>query len=138
MRKLPLATFGAALLTAVGLLALPATTSAASAAVRPSVPACTLTAYYPLSGGNVRGSANISCGTSDNIQVQTCLQQLVTGGWENVVGSCQTSQEVNGTSISATGKSYYPTCGRWYRTWAWGYNDGLTGTALSDTYKGCS
>jgi hypothetical protein len=130
--------FGAALVAAAGLLAIPATTATASAAVRPDISPCTITAYYPTSGGNVRGYASLSCSGGDDIEVEACLQQLVTGGWEDVVGGCQTSSYVYGTYISATGKSYYPTCGRYYRTWAWGYDDGDTGTALSDSYKGCS
>lgn len=139
MKKAWTRILGAALLMAAGLLALPATMTAASAAATSSATSpCVLVAHYPYSGGNVRAYATMSCSGADNIQVQTCLQQLITGGWKNVVGGCQTSQEVHGTQISATGKSYYPTCGRYYRTWAWGYNDGKTGTTLSSSYKGCS
>jgi hypothetical protein len=133
-----LITFGAGLLAVAGLFSLPATMTAASAAT--AVPAnypCTLTAYYPLSNGFVRSYATMSCSGAEYIQVETCLEQLVTGGWQNVVGSCKTSPEAYGTYISATGQSYYPTCGRYYRTWAWGYN-GETGTTLSSAYKGCS
>lgn len=133
-----LITFGAGLLMAAGLLTLPATMTAASAAASAAVPKCTLVAHYPYTNGAVRGYATMSCPSSANIKVQACLQQLVTGGWHNVVGGCQTSQEVYGTYISATGKSYYPTCQRYYRTWAWGYVDGDTGTVLSSSYKGCS
>lgn len=138
MRKSSVATFGAALLTAVGLLTLPATMTAASAATRPDISPCTLTAYYPTSNGDVRGAASLSCSGEDTIQVQACLQQLVTGGWQNVVGGCATSPTEFTTYVSATGKSYPPTCGRWYRTWAWGDNDGETKTVLSDTYQGCT
>jgi hypothetical protein len=136
--KVRIRIFCASLVTAAGLLALPATMATASAVVHPSINPCTLTAHGPGSGGIVRGYATMSCSGADNIEVEACLQQLVTGGWKNVVGGCQTSQEVHGTSISATGKSYYPTCGRYYRTWAWGYNDGKTGTVLSGSLKGCS
>jgi hypothetical protein len=105
--KIRIFTFGAALVAAAGVLGLPATVSSASAAVRPDITPCVLTAYYPSSNGDV-------------------------------VGGCSTSAEIYGSHLSATGKSYYTTCGRYYRTWAWGYNDGDTGTALSSSYKGCS
>lgn len=139
-----LVTLGAGLLMAAGLLlvvptALVAPTTAASAAT------CTLFAGYPYSNGNVSGYAQISCTSAENIQVEACLQQLVTGGWQNVVGSCQTSQYVHGKFISATGRSYYPTCGRWYRSWAWSYINGVSGNTVNSgdsgqggTYKGCS
>ena len=114
-----------------------ATAMAASAATPDD--GCTLGAYYPYSNGVVRGYAQIdNCGASHDIQVQTCLQQLIPGGWRNVRGGCQTSQEVYGTFISATGKSYYPTCGRYYRSWGWADVDGHTVTAVSNSYKGCS
>lgn len=114
-----------------------ATATAASAATPDD--GCTLGAYYPYSYGAVRGYAQIyNCHASHDIQVQTCLQQLIPGGWKNVVGGCQTSQEVYGTFISATGKSYYPTCGRYYRSWGWADVDGHTVTAESNSYKGCS
>lgn len=124
---------GAVLVAAVGFIGSPVTTTAASAATP-----CTLVAHFPDAGGNVRAYATISCSGPNTIQVQTCLQQLVTGGWVNVVGGCQTSQRIFSTHTSATGKTYYATCGRWYRTWAWGYNNGKTGTALSAGYQGCS
>jgi hypothetical protein len=138
VRRSSLAIFSAAVLTGAGLLTLPATMTAASASTRPDISKCVLTAYYPTSNGKVRAAASFSCAGEDTIQVQTCLQQLVTGGWENVVGSCATSPTEFTTFVSATGKSYDATCGRWYRTWAWGYNDGDTGTALSDSYQGCT
>ena len=136
LRRMPsLATLGAGMLVAAGLLALPAT---AALAATPD-DGCTLGAYYPYSNGVVSGYAQIyNCNNPRDIQVQTCLQQLVTGGWQNVVGGCQTSQEVYGTFISATGKSYYPTCGRYYRSWGWADVNGHTVTEVSRSYKGCS
>lgn len=149
MRKLSVATFGAGLLAAAGLLVLPATAPGASAATATSATVsthqavtpdatCTTSAYDPVSGGNVRAYATLSCTAAEDIQVQACLQQLITGGWVDVVGGCQTSQEVYGTSISATGKSYYPTCGRYYRTKAVSTINGSTGSPLyGNGYQGC-
>jgi hypothetical protein len=136
MKKRTFATAGASILIAASLGVVPGTGSAGAATPDNG---CTLGAYYPYSGGIVRGYAQIyNCNGSHNIQVQTCLQQLVTGGWQNVVGSCATSQEVYSTFISATGKSYYPTCGRYYRSWGWAYVDGGTVTEVSNSYQGCS
>lgn len=135
MKRKSLISLVAGLLTIAGFLALPATAALADT----PVDGCHLGAYYPLSNGAVRGYAQIyNCNTSHNLQVETCLQQLVTGGWENVVGGCQTSQQGYGTFISATGKSYYVTCGRWYRSWGWADVDGYTATEYSNSYKGCS
>jgi len=146
MRKLSAAAFGAGLLAAAGLLVLPATMPASAATVpatsvshtvKPSA-TCTTSAYDPVSGGEVRGYATLSCTSSEDIQVQACLQQLITGGWVDVVGGCQTSQEVYGTYTSATGKSYYPTCGRYYRTKAVATVNGSTGSPLyGNGYQGC-
>ena len=146
MRKLSRAIFGVGM--AAALLALPAAMSAASAATAPAASAartsvkpaftCTTTAYDPVSGGEVRGYATLSCSSAENIQVQACLQQLITGGWVDVVGGCQTSQEVHGTYTSATGKSYYPTCGRYYRTKAVSTINGTAGKPLyGGGYQGC-
>ena len=122
-----------------GLLALPATMPAASASVRPGIYPCTLTANYPRESSSVVGaSGSLSCSGEDTIYVTVCLEQLVTGGWQQVVGSCSTSPTVYSTYISTAGKSYVATCGRYYRTRASGYDDGDTGTVVSSGYQGCT
>jgi hypothetical protein len=139
VRKSSLVSYGAALLTAVGLLAAPATMSAASAAVHPRIVPCTLTAYEPsTSSGDVQGYATFSCSANDDLQIEVCLQQLITGGWVDVVGGCYTSPVYDTNYLWAQSKAYPPTCGRYYRTWAEGWNDGVSGSTVSDGYEGCS
>jgi hypothetical protein len=110
VRKSPFTALAATAVMAGGLLALPATMPAASASVRPGIYPCTLTANYPRESSPVVGaSGSLSCSGEDTIYVTVCLEQLVTGGWQQVVGSCSTSPTVYSTYISTAGKSYIAT-----------------------------
>ncbi len=105
---------------------------------------CTLTATKPNSSGS--GIGDIFCPANYTISGRLCLEQLVTGGWENVGGiACQnigptstgnTAADIGG---STGGVSFY-TAGRFYRarTWATVSHAGQTGSnnIVSDACKG--
>jgi hypothetical protein len=83
---------------------------------------CTVTANQP---DYYTGVASINCPAHTTYSLQICLQQLVTGGWQNVGGIACTNDGpfTNGNSsggVGGTGGSVsYFTSGRWYRTQAY-------------------
>ncbi len=135
------------LLTAVLAAAAVFSPSMASAAtVSPdatSINGCTLGAYYPEVnyGNNVRALGEIyNCNGYHYMDLTACLQQLVSGGWQNVVGSCQRLPQGSGmlytNALGAQGPQYTATSGRYYRTDAYGAVDGYYAEEYSRSYQG--
>jgi hypothetical protein len=83
------------------------------------------------------GCAEIDCNHSASVEVQACMQQLVTGGWQTMNWTCRTfgPRDQPIIFVATAGVSYY-TANRYYRTWAWGSVNGATGTTLSSSCKG--
>lgn len=102
---------------------------------------CTLRAWKPNghAGDPMRSWGEIDCPRNESVEVQVCMQQLITGGWQTMEWSCVTHSPPGGvgdlTGVASQPVPYY-TNGRWYRTWAWGYASGATNTTLSNTCKG--
>ena len=107
---------------------------------------CTLTAGDPLyytdlgtpPGNQWIGFSYVLCQSGyDNLEIQTCLQQLVTGGWKTISSTCETGRNNNDDNVSSyTGGLSSLVKGRYYRTWAWGYVNGKTSTTESSGVKG--
>jgi hypothetical protein len=103
---------------------------------------CGLNSCSPGPGG---GSGNtsygtINCGNRENLQIEVCMWQLVTGGWEQMNWTCRTASSPSGDPWSNIGVASnavpYFTNGRWYQTWAWGYANGSQVALWSPTCKG--
>jgi hypothetical protein len=83
-----------------------------------------LLAYSPNYWTAKQSSSTIVNGgyVNDLFQTKVCMQQLVSGGWQTMDFTCVTGYvDIYGDHINTNPISYY-TNGRWYRTWAWGYN----------------
>jgi hypothetical protein len=103
---------------------------------------CTLTADVP---GHTPGfyapraaGGTIKCPSwRNNIQLQVCMQQLVSGGWQTMHWTCTYTGTVSGLGVSAISYnvSYY-TAGRWYRSWAWGDVNGANTAIVSAGCQG--
>lgn len=99
-----------------------------------SVPA---TNYYIGKGfidtcGGLTGDAHMN--------VQTCMWQLVTGGWQQMNWTCDgpASSPQWASLLSASTPRVCLTPGRWYNEWTWGYVNGATGTYFSGSLQGGS
>lgn len=64
------------------------------------------------------------------MSVQTCLQNLVTGGWANVSCFAPSTYKYE-ASVSETFGRVCPVKNRYYREWTWGKVNGQTATYLS-------
>ena len=114
-------------------------TLSAAPASAATISDCTFYATNPITAADdLAAHGEINCSSNHSLQIEVCLQQLITGGWVDVVGSCATSPVTYGTSQAAGGKGYSQTCNRYYRNWAWVKVDGATSTDLSSSYKGCT
>lgn len=84
------------------------------------------------------GFGAVSCKSGyDELEVQVCMQQLLSSGWETMQWSCGTGKDKNSDVVSAyTNRVSYLTKGREYRTWVWGYVNGKTNTTESPGVKG--
>jgi hypothetical protein len=94
-------------------------TSATQQSVTESFLGCSVTATKPMTD---EGTGEIGCPPHVTWQLQACLQQLVTGGWENVggiachgLGPSDTGNSSGGGGTS-TGTVSFFTANRWYRT----------------------
>jgi hypothetical protein len=100
------------------------------------IPGCTLEAHTP----NLLdrdGNADVSCDFDSTFRMETCLQQLVIGGWKTIGFTCTSFSEFGFGGISQTSRQVpFWTRGRWYRTWAWVEVNGSQTTATSGTIKG--
>lgn len=115
------------------------TLSTAGAASAATIGNCTYFASNPITAADdLVTEGQISCTSNHNLQLQVCLEQLITGGWVDVVGSCHTSPVIYGRSQATNGKAYSQTCNRYYRNQAWVTVDGATASTLSSSYKGCT
>jgi hypothetical protein len=97
-----------------------ATTSSVEQDTTASVLGCTVISVSPANG---QGEGSVDCpSNTTSRQLQVCLQQLVTGGWENVGGiACSGVGPISGgggLGSTEPGVSYY-TANRWYRTQTW-------------------
>jgi hypothetical protein len=106
-----------------------------------SVAPCTLNVWVPgpdVSGP--QGMAVANCGWNykggnEQIWVRSCLQQLVTGGWETIAWTCKASwSPAYGTNFVDSGSVPYLTAGRWYRTFG---TMSLNGTTVHAYSLGC-
>jgi hypothetical protein len=87
-------------------------------------------------GPNTRFGSAAFWGDGRYYTLESCLQQLVTGGWETIQWSCS-SVNTSGYAGINTGAVPYWTNGRWYRTAAWVWiNGGASGWIVSDGCQG--
>jgi len=99
------------------------------------VGSCAFAVYSP-SGGGRNGFAQLGCPNNENLQLQVCLQQLVTGGWQTIDWTCSTTHSLSYYVDEYSGKVPYYTNGRWYRTWAWAYANGASRAIVSGGFQG--
>ena len=67
----------------------------------------------------------------DEGQVQSCMEQLLTGGWQLMNWTCQETTNY-GKTFNQIGSNRVPylTNGRWYRSYGWGWiQESAIGTA---------
>jgi hypothetical protein len=100
------------------------------------------TVYAEISQSDRNGFGEISCGAAKNtLEVETCLEQLVTGGWQTIDFTCRDFTNA-GTNdhhylYTASGAVPYWTSGRWYQTQVWvRVNGGGWGYQTSEGLKG--
>jgi hypothetical protein len=96
---------------------------------------CTFAVTSPSPSGR-NGFAVLGCPNNENLQLQVCLQQLVTGGWQTINWTCTTTHSLSYYVDEHSGKVPYYTNGRWYRTWAWGYANGASRPIVSSGFQG--
>jgi hypothetical protein len=101
---------------------------------------CTM--YAEISQQDRNGFGEISCGNSENkLEVETCLEQLITGGWQTINWTCEDFTNA-GTNdhhylYTASGQVPYWTTNRWYQTQVWArVNGGAWGYLTSEGLKG--
>nr|HEX4317795.1 hypothetical protein [Kofleriaceae bacterium] len=105
-----------------------------------SVSGCTM--YASISQGTRNGFGEVSCGNYENtLEVETCVEQLVTGGWQTINWTCFDYSNANtGDHHYVWATSYavpYWTSGRWYQTQVWArVNGGAWGYLTSEGLKG--
>jgi hypothetical protein len=117
-------------------------TASSSAAYSTGIDGCTLAAFTPGTtpgfGAPRAAGGVVSCPSwRSSRQLQVCMQQLVTGGWQTLQWTCSYTNSNQGfadTEISAS-VPYY-TAGRWYRSWAWGDVDGANTAVVSAGCQG--
>ena len=127
-----------ALLTVVIGATVLAFAAAADASTAVGNTGCTIAATKPAGSPQKVGVGTLRCGWAHhNVRMEVCAQQLVTGGWENVPGTCLVSPVSPGGAYNFVTFSGHFTAvpGRYYRTWAWGYVNGPTGISLSNGVK---
>jgi hypothetical protein len=111
-------------------------TSSASASV--PVGGCTLHAYVPTGDSSViSGEGEIdSCSpTYQNLSLNVCLQQLVTGGWQFINSTCHSDAQNGVAYLGLYSYGIRPTANRYYRTHTKGTADGTTADYQSSGAK---
>jgi hypothetical protein len=96
---------------------------------------CTFAVYSPSPSGR-NGFAQLGCAYNENLELEVCLQQLVTGGWQTINWTCATTHSLSYYVDEHSGQVPYYTSGRWYRTWAWAYANGATRAVVSGGFQG--
>jgi hypothetical protein len=98
---------------------------------------CQVYAYTPSASGK-NGQGLIDCGNNDEqIELQVCLQQNISGTWQTIGFTCHTGGPGWGRFMWVTSNSVpFYTPGRGYRTWAWGYANGHAQTVVSNAING--
>jgi hypothetical protein len=98
---------------------------------------CAVAAYTPFNvyGNNYsttywRPHASMDCPLHYESELETCMAQLVTGGWETIntyVGepACGVTGVNTWTDFNLESVNIDLTVGRWYSTWAWCFNFGF-------------
>lgn len=100
---------------------------------------CTIGATKPAAGApHVVATATIRCASEHvNERLESCVQQLV-GSWQTIASTCVTSPPLPGKAAKVYvdfSARVSPVKGRTYRSWAWGYVNGPTATAISRATK---
>jgi acyl dehydratase len=91
----------------------------------------TLTASNPvISGSTITGKATLSGAASTSEQVQACLWYPNNDSWTQVSGSCKTVTQT-AASTSVTTNAVATTPGTEYKTWAWAWQSGTSGSTTS-------
>jgi hypothetical protein len=103
-----------------------------------SVSGCTI--YASITKGDKNGFGEIACPYyADSLEVEACLEQLVTGGWETIDWTCAVySSSSDHTFLWTTTYAVpYWTAGRWYQTQVWArVNGGAWGYTTSTGIQG--
>ncbi len=115
-------------------LAFTATASATNTLAYGSGPCHVGANFYGTGGGGYAGAGYNGCPWTQWMQLQTCIQYLVTGGWQNYF--CWTSTGQYTSYISHSTMTFYPGnwSNRWWREQTWGYASGSTAIVYSDSY----
>lgn len=104
---------------------------------------CVVTAWQPTLYASLRmqGYGSIICSEAvAELQLQECMQNLVTGGWRTTI--CLPSASGHYTKYGTSyidGELIQSGCveGRWYRMWAWKWAwDGSNASSATDTSNG--
>ena len=99
---------------------------------------CTM--YASISQQSRNGFGEISCGSYENkVEVEACLEQLVTGGWQTLNWTCiyYTNPNDHHYAWATTNSVPYWTTNRWYQTQVWArVNGGPWGYMTSEGLKG--
>lgn len=103
---------------------------------------CTVTAWQPDNYAHLRmsGYGSIICTQNvDELQLQECMQNLVTGGWQTTI--CLPGANSHYTAYGTNyidGETIFSGCvqNRWYRMWAWGWAYYGNTTSGTDTSNG--
>lgn len=98
----------------------------------------TLHAYGPhqVPGFVFQGTGMVQGGAKADHEIQVCIAELDTGGWNRV--RCGDPYSHYGTGPSyADSEVYQATPGRWFETCSWGWENGYTWTGVGNTgWKG--
>ncbi|HEY5091062.1 MAG TPA: hypothetical protein VIK30_13880 [Polyangia bacterium] len=70
-----------------------------------------------IGGGWWQGQGTVSCPLSTSETVQVCVQDLVTGGWQNY--SCGSAGGWNGQTTARSNFYPYQYSNRYWRVWTW-------------------
>lgn len=129
------------LVATLAAVAAPAAILPATASAYAPLGPCILRAFTPNTAqspgyNNMSGYGEVQCNTTRSIAINVCLQQLVTGGWQNVYCTGQSVYEHASYIYGSTYSVWYPVNGRWYRTWDRGWADGTTNTYTSSGVQG--
>lgn len=96
--------------------------------------------YASITYADRNGFGEVACPYyADTLEVEACLEQLVTGGWETIDWTCAdfSSDTDHHFVWTTTYQVPYWTNGRWYRTQVWArVNGGAWGYITSDGIQG--
>ena len=88
---------------------------------------CQLHDYTPYSvgGGSYLAHGAIdSCPKNEVLEIEVCMTQLLSNGWNVIGSSCYTEYYPSARGINSTSTPVFLVHGRWYESITWGYANG--------------